>query len=767
MKKYTPYLGCLAIGALLITICSTCSFLFATNSWVDVNCIFTASRSMAHGQVLYRDIMDHKGFYLYIINILGYLISRRSFFGLYIMEILFFSAFLIFCYKIFLLYVSQSTAMRLVPLIGAVVAACNSFDAGASSEEFVLPLAAASIYFMLRWLHSDCDSKLMDWKTVFLNGVLAGVTLWIKYTMLGLWFGFMAMVFFLMLSKKEYRRAFLSCLVFLGGMAAASVPVLLYFGLNGALRDCWQVYFYDNIFLYPSAGDTLAERLTVMVRYYLRQSRGNPLVTLSVWGGMIWFVFFNPKITGVLKRLALPVMYGFLLLGIYWGCKNYWYYFLITTPFAVTGVTALGYIWDHTSWARFWTGKKDGIMLAAICLVCAVWSWFSCNNAGLRSDKWEDTPQYQFAQVMSESENPTLQVYNFHDYGFYNALDIIPSSKYFTLVNFDESVMPEMYAEQYNTIYNQEVEYVICMTSVPAFIMEGYYPVSYHANSGCILLKRDTDSRYTTAYAGREQGEYIETIDAVAWRLDTEEGRDILEGTLEQPADSHSLEVRLEGWTSEELPAFSVAEADGAFIPAETDSAVVINGVITLRLTFDPLRLARIRMDIGGQEAAEADVSETAEAADWQARIDVMTVSDSTDAGLYETPLSKTLGHENSVTSPLAMDNDFGTCWTSGTEQAQGQVFDMMLTQTVSGLRGVKLALDANTEEYPRDLNLYSTPDNVNWAQLETWSDNQTDFFFDTADSMMIRLITGENSGGTGQPWSINEIYLWQNIQGQ
>ena len=202
MKKYTSGLYCLLVSSLMITICSTCSFLFPTNSWTDANCIFTVGRSMAHGLVPYRDIIDHKGFYLYLINMVGSLISRRSFFGMYVMEILFFSAFLYFSYRTFRLYVKQSTAIGLIPLLAAVTAACNSFDRGCSAEEFVLPMAAATIYFTLRYVQSDCDETKMNRNVLLINGILAGIVLWIKYTMLGLWFGFMAMVFFMMLSKR-------------------------------------------------------------------------------------------------------------------------------------------------------------------------------------------------------------------------------------------------------------------------------------------------------------------------------------------------------------------------------------------------------------------------------------------------------------------------------------------------------------------------------------------------------------------------------------
>ena len=46
-----PVLFCLFLSALMITICSTCSFLFATNSWIDANCIFTTARSVFHGSI--------------------------------------------------------------------------------------------------------------------------------------------------------------------------------------------------------------------------------------------------------------------------------------------------------------------------------------------------------------------------------------------------------------------------------------------------------------------------------------------------------------------------------------------------------------------------------------------------------------------------------------------------------------------------------------------------------------------------------------------
>ena len=818
-----PVLFCLFLSALMITICSTCSFLFATNSWIDANCIFTTARSVFHGRVLYRDVMDHKGFYIYVINMLGYLLSRRSFFGMYLVEILFFSVFLYFSYRSLRIYVSRQTAYRLLPLLAVVAAACNSFDQGLSAEEYVLPMAAASIYFMLRYLASDCDEAQMSRGILLANGSLAGIVLWMKYTMLGLWFGFMAMVFFLMLSKKQVKRAFLSCLVFLGGMAIATIPVLLYFGINGALRDCWDIYFYGNIFVYAAEKVSLSDRFSTMCRYYLRQSKGNPLVTLSVWGGILWTLFFLPvrivpdktdydqtgydgtgrsrtnpaginltetghsaKYGGVfervfaqgqilLRRLALPAMYLCLLLGVYWGGKNYWYYFLITVPFGVLGFIALGIIWEHTGWQNFWTGKKHTALLTGLIALSVVWAWFTCNNASLHLEKWEETDQYQFAQIMNQSEHPTLQVYNFFDTGFYNASDIVPTCPHFTLLNQQE-LMEAAQAAQYDTVLNRQVEYVICWNSVPSFIQERYDPVAYREDSGRILLRRNNAQRYTTTFVGQENDRSIATADCISWRRIHNGQETFLEGSLPEPVMSGALRITMPvpeaELTSAEtgqaletdtqllsetvqtpaaqlFPEFQVSGPEGDFISAQIASSVDINGVRSVLLTFPDMRLTCIRVLPGRQNGS------------WQTRIDILT-SEQRDTPLYDSPIAKPLGHENSAASYLSTDNDSDTGWHTESAQTKGQVFALILDQPYADICGVKLMADPQNENYARALRIYSTPDNENWNMLDSHSENQADFFFDAETTCMLRLITGDIPEGTEVEWAINEVYLWR-----
>jgi hypothetical protein len=53
----------------------------------------------------------------------------------------------------------------------------------------------------------------------------------------------------------------------------------------------------------------------------------------------------------------------------------------------------------------------------------------------------EDLPQYRFAEIISQSEDPSLLNYGFLDGGFYFASGVLPSDPYFSTLNID---LPEM-----------------------------------------------------------------------------------------------------------------------------------------------------------------------------------------------------------------------------------------------------------------------------------------------------------------------------------
>lgn len=75
------------VAVVAITICSKSSPLYPLNDWVDANCFMTVGKSMIHGLVPYRDLIEQKGPLLYMIHAVAALISETSFLGVYFIEI--------------------------------------------------------------------------------------------------------------------------------------------------------------------------------------------------------------------------------------------------------------------------------------------------------------------------------------------------------------------------------------------------------------------------------------------------------------------------------------------------------------------------------------------------------------------------------------------------------------------------------------------------------------------------------------------------------
>lgn len=99
LKKYQFIIYSLVISFTILMITSKNSFLYPLNDWVDANAFFTVGKGMMNGVVPYKDIFEQKGILLYLIYGIGYLISHKTFHGVFIIEVIFFAIFLYYTIK--------------------------------------------------------------------------------------------------------------------------------------------------------------------------------------------------------------------------------------------------------------------------------------------------------------------------------------------------------------------------------------------------------------------------------------------------------------------------------------------------------------------------------------------------------------------------------------------------------------------------------------------------------------------------------------------
>lgn len=459
---------CLLMAALFVTICSRSSFLYVMNNWDDSNCYFTVGKSMLHGKVLYRDVFDHKGPYLYLLYGIGYLLSHTSFMGVYFLEIISWTASLYVSFLIVKLFSSTGIACVLVPFFGMGVLSSVSFYWGGSAEEMFLPLLLLTLWIFLKEWKEDGDSPLCS-RQIFIIGVCAGVWALVKYTLL-FFFGMILLLLIVhRIVRKDYRSVFRYCYQFLAGFVLAFLPWIIYFAANGAMKDWFDSYILTNI--HYAAGNSKKIGIAALIKNWVMilywDIYDNPLYFVWIIIGMIASVCQKKRYW--IERLDLGIVFLVTFVGVYLSQTMLKYYALPLCVFAPVG---LGYFGSF--FRKLWKKEISSTLTVAcslvITLVLGVAGYRISGNSSFMNKK--DYYLLTFRDIINESENPTLLNYGCLDAGLFTLCDIQPKMKWFHQVN---AYIPEMYEQQQASIDLGLTEYVYARSEKYPFGIEVNY----------------------------------------------------------------------------------------------------------------------------------------------------------------------------------------------------------------------------------------------------------------------------------------------------
>ncbi len=480
-----------AAAFLLMMFATRSSFLYPCNDWNDANSYFSVGKALFHGKMPYRDVFDQKGMYLYFFYGLAYLVSHTTFAGVFVMEVILAAFDLFGIRRILQLYVKRGTALILSPLVLAVTVSSFSFYWGGSAEEICLPFLIWGLYFSLDYFQNRYPLQKMEWKIIFINGLMAGMVANIKFTSLGFFFAWMMCVAFSFLVLKDFWGAVKGCGIFLLGMGIPFIPWVIYFGLNHGLYEWYWGYVYINVFVYSNLneeGPGLFERIYTLSKLLYWIIRKN----------MIYFAFLIPGVLSIwfgrkkkwLERLNLLSLCFFLFLGIYVGGSELPYYALPLSVFTVLGFGLLGRM---AEWAISQILKKKdsvetgdfqghktiagsspflvpaaGIVATGMGMVII----FTCSmNIPHMKEKKEDIFLYKFREIVMQTPEPTLLNIGCLDAGLYTVCDIVPTCRWFQTQTLG---IDDVLKEQERYIEEGQTDYCLARDSYPEVIWEKY-----------------------------------------------------------------------------------------------------------------------------------------------------------------------------------------------------------------------------------------------------------------------------------------------------
>lgn len=456
-NKFHNY-GFLFIVALTgISLCSTTSFLYSFHYYDDAHCFFTVGKSLLHNKVLYRDIYEQKGPILYFIHTIAALISEKSFLGVYFIQVISAFVFLIYSYKILKLFLSELSSLYILPLIFAVIISSTNYICGDSCEELSFALIIIPFYFSVKNIKLNQDFSKME---MFISGLFAGLIFWMKFTLVGFFFGWAIVPVYRYIKNKQIK-SLLICIIFLIlGVIASTLPSLIYFTANHSLPDLFQVYIHDNIFEYaakPTHSNVLIYKITFLILSFGKMCIQNPFDTLLLIFSFI-SIFILKKMNNKECQIHILLCYIAAFFFIYIGGVRHTYYSLLLSVFLIFSTPVI-----ENFFIIFKLNNKllSIFSISGFIFIILLLSphWKAIGN------KYETKAEFRISKIINDSKTeeytPTLLNYGKLDFGIYFLTDIIPSEKYFCWLNVDNK---EMQKQQNKCIEDKRVDYVVTVT---------------------------------------------------------------------------------------------------------------------------------------------------------------------------------------------------------------------------------------------------------------------------------------------------------------
>lgn len=274
--------------------------------------------AMNHGQMMYTNLFDHKGPFIFIFNALGYFIAGPL--GIKALYLLSIYLFFYWTYHISRLFSSKTISI----LVNAIVFIIfeNFFEGGWGLEGYVLPCISYSLFVFLNYA---LTSKIKPIE-VILNGVFFSIVFFTKANMVGMWLFFSLYITLCLLYQKKVKELFQLIGLFLSGILLILVPLFLYLMMNGALNDMFYQSFIVNM-IYSKQPSEYS--LKEVIEWYLLQTNQLQINLLIVLSSLLALKKYHWKV------IAYNILVIFCIVVALVSKRTYFHYLLVLIPLYV------------------------------------------------------------------------------------------------------------------------------------------------------------------------------------------------------------------------------------------------------------------------------------------------------------------------------------------------------------------------------------------------------------------------------------------------
>ena len=322
----------------------------------DSSVFLYIGKQMHSGKIPYIDLFDHKGPALYFIQYLGYAIWPGSVAGgVWILETVSFFLLTLLMLKIADFATEDRRNAYLASILVLLVCAFKLYQGGNYTEEHALLWITLSAYIFFSFFRTGNYTG----RQLFVLGFSCMVVLLQQANLVTVWVAFVPLVVVRLVREKRWREIWACILLFLLGMLAAFLPVLIWAVRKGCLEEMWHYYIVFNL--------TYSENMAPGLAGYLQLTKNN---LMRIWPGILAIaVSLLHDRKNKLQWLNLWFFVVSLILMQLSG-RDSLYYLLILLPALILPASGLFDALQHLLYRRV-EREKNSTVIVLCCLLLA------------------------------------------------------------------------------------------------------------------------------------------------------------------------------------------------------------------------------------------------------------------------------------------------------------------------------------------------------------------------------------------------------------
>ncbi len=370
----------------------------------DAQVYIYVAKNMLQGFTPYVDVFDHKGLFLYILQICGLVLGNGGTWGIWIIIFVSLTICSIFCYfTVRNIIASKLGAMAATMLLLTTLG--GSFAGGDTTEIMGLPFICVSLYFLSKNIFLDKEIKPIE---AVIIGACLGCVLMIKISMAVLWLILPVFIIIRLCYSRNYRKVLGFLEWGLVGLLLIVIPQIIYLIYVGAFNEFLNIYLGYN-FEYVEGG-SLRDGICALYGYVIQGQ--------LILAELVFIIVLASKRTSQKMKVicfVFMIFYALTLLNISFIGHQYSYYAPVILPcLCVPFAWLFGWI-EHSIGMDVFTLERVFILLICVAIVGVGGIAPTIASVGTHSLSEEDERIIELVQEHTES-NDTITVLSNRNY---------------------------------------------------------------------------------------------------------------------------------------------------------------------------------------------------------------------------------------------------------------------------------------------------------------------------------------------------------------